>query len=246
MTTKSYSRSARTLAAAAAVVGLLAVALAAQPVPEKFLQCNSDINLTLTPLTAAPGATVQVMMQLVNGPSNDALNAPLPQDWSQITFFPDCASIGATMPPTCNPTSPVRLAFAGMATSNCVDTMMANTTGNPMAQMDGSVVFSFAPNKLRLPAAATANGTTTCTITFNTTLSPTAMGGASIDTLAVSTVNDCSVPLGLNSQADGSTTLTVMMMMPTVGTVALVILALSLLVGAFWLLRRRPVGGAIA
>lgn len=247
MSKKSFSRSARTLGSVAMVVGLLGATLAAQPVPEKALECNSDIDLDIAGSSFMPGATVNVQMRLDNGESNDAGNNPVAQQWTQITFFPDCTAIMPTNPATCSVNPMPLLVFdpGSASTPDCASTPM--TMVNP----DGSVVFTFNPTPLVLPAGTPAGmpggptGITSCQIDFTATIDAAAPDMTMINALAVSAQNNC-VGTGLVSFADGADTLTVMAPVPTLGAVAMVILLLTLLVGAWWLLRQQPLGGGLS
>ena len=102
--------------------------------------------------------------------------------------------------------------------------------------------FSFVPTPpaLTLPAAASAMGTTSCALVFDLMVDPMAPAGT-VDMEAV-TMGVCD-PTGvmLNSSATGTANLTISALVPTAPPHALVALAILLLVGGAYLLRRRQV-----
>lgn len=230
--------SRKTLGSCVAALGLgaLVLVLAAAPggaqIPEKVLECNSDIVLSFTTASFVPGATVGVEMEVVNGPSNDILDLPVTQDVTTITYYPDCSTITAGIPPTCTVNPAPQLAFVALTSNTC------GTMVNSAVAADGSVTFTFNPSPLTLAAAAVPAGTTTCSIFFNAQVPLTAASGATIDSLAVSGLNNCATAPPLDSVASGTSSL---MVVPTLGQVALIALGAILLVGAWLLLRRRPV-----
>ena len=199
----SASRRVGSVATALAVIALVSLAApgaATAQITPQALDCNSDLTIGLPPGPFAPGQTVAVTLTLVNGPSTDAGDNPVAQQFDKIDFFPSCTT---TIPCVVNPALPV--AFA-----NAVSTTCAVTSPWTINLLPGGIFveFSFLPNPpaLTLPAAASALDTTTCDLVFDVTINPAAPNGSV--PIEASTAGVCDVT-GLDSSAVASANITV-------------------------------------
>lgn len=201
----------------------------------KALDCNSELIINL-PMDAAPGATIPVTLEVVNGVSTDAADNNVEQLFKAITFWPSCTN---TLP--CVPDPALPISFVGPVSTDCaVDDPW---TATPMAGGE-MIEFTFSGGTgpdtaaLTLPAAAMPMGVSTCSLVFEVKIDDAFAGTTAMQ---ATTMGVCD-PRGLmlNSSADATADLTVV---PTLGEIALVVLALLLGVAAWFSLRRR---GAVA
>ena len=221
----------------------------------KALDCNSDLQIDL-PDMVMPNTTVQATLRVVNGLATDALNNNVEQRFEEIILYPSCLS---TLP--CDPDTSLPFSYAGAVSTTCsVDFPWNADTTDPNA-----VVFTFegglggtamgiggcpttAPptcvdgDALTLPAALTGEDTSECELVFELMVAPDFAGS---NDLQASTMGLCD-PEGeeLTSSAD-STARVSLVLVPTLGEMALILLAL-LLGASAWLVLRRREGGSPA
>ena len=215
----------RWLASAALLVGLLALALAPAPASAESSKnrandCNGDIQIDNGMVA---GAVVPVTLTVENGPSTDAMNAPVGQLFPTVSYYPNCSSTAGG----CTPAAGAEVDDATFAT-DCPGTVLP-----------GVVVTDGAGERVdftgtMLAAAGSATGTTSCQITFDVNLT----GGAGNYVSLASTDGACD-GTGLFSSSLGTSFLA-FAPVPTVGEIGLAALALLLLIiGSLMVLRRR-------
>ena len=109
-----------------------------------------------------PGETVPVTLTLTNGPSTDAMDVPVEQQFDSILFFPSCDT---TVP--CIPDPMLPMTFVAPVSTDCPVAFPWVVT--PLS--DGVVDFSFLPTPpgLTLPAGMP---TASCELVFHVLVDP--------------------------------------------------------------------------
>lgn len=220
--------------AALMALGLVLLPTVAGTAPQqtyRALDCNSDLDIGLPPMGIAPGATVPVTLMVTSGPSTDAANANVAQQFDTINFFPSCDNTLPCVPPA----APLPITFVGFVSNTCG--VMPTAT----AMAGGSQIeFSFPPNPpaLTLPAAPAGDATISCELVFDVLIDAGFTGTIDME----ATTSGVCDPGGLmlNSSAEATATVTVV---PTLGEYGLIALALLLVAASWFHLRRRAVTG---
>lgn len=230
MFSRSYGRRFLVAGVAFAVLALIGGPLAAQQ--QAPFECNANLAISLSNPSPLPGETVAVTLELINGPSNDAFDNPIPQDYSLVSFFPSCLS---TLP--CTEDTAAVASFSAVTSNTCgvmvTATSLVVPPGTP-PQTD----LTFTPDPLMVPAPPNNAGTASCQIVLDVVINPAAMPGQT-NNMEANTVGTCTLGSGTPQGASATATLTVGAVVPTLGEVAFVILALILAAGSWIILRRR-------
>ena len=252
MLTSRQGGSLRSVALAVLVLSILATPVAAQ-IPQKALECNSEIQVVLgTPTAVSGGHEIPVTLTVVNKLSRDATNTNITQDFSQVNFRGSCTSTGP-----CSPDAALPLTYvAGSYDSTAANSCPMNTSVVPSG---GDVAFNFATPFTLMPSTTgtcppadtdptpgepNPHTTCDCVVQFKMLLASGAMPatGNSGFPVEATTVGTCDFG-GLQSSAAVTTILNPV---PTMGEAALLALTLLMLAGAAAILRRRSVAGGLA
>ncbi len=184
-------------------------------------ECNSDILIDVAPTMLAVNQTATVTLTVTNTLSRDAADMGIDQVVDNVTYTGHCQT-----PPGLPCDSEVTdnaFAYLGSVGGSC--------PGVVPNEMNGVVTFDFVPDLVLTTPTPAAE--VSCTITFD--VAYTAAGDFPIQT---TTMGVCQ---GGTFQSDTTVTsaVTVSEPVPTTGEVALAILALLLVGGAWLTLRRR-------
>lgn len=244
----------RALALAVLVLSILATPVAAQ-IPQKALECNSEIQILLgTPAPVTGGHEIPVTLTVVNKLSRDAVNTNVTQDFSQVNFKGSCTMTGPCMSDPALPLTYIPGSYNASATNSCP----MNTSVVPSG---GDVAFNFATPFTLMPSTVGAcppaaadptpgepnpHTTCDCVVEFKMLLASGAMPatGNSGFPVEATTMGTCDI-LGGGFQSSATAT-TILNPVPTMGEAALLALTLLMLAGAAAILRRRSVAGGLA
>lgn len=253
MLTTRLGGSLRALALAVPVLLVLAAPVAAQ-VPQKALECNSEIQILLgTPTAVSGGHEIPVTLTVVNGLSRDAVDTNVTQDFSQVNFRGSCTMTGPCMPDAALPLTYVAGSYNSSATNSCPGNTGVVPSGGDVA-FDFATPFTLMPstNGTCPPAAAdpspgepNPHTTCDCVVEFRMLLTSGAMpaSGNTGFPVEATTMGTCDFLTGFQSSASATTILNPV---PTMGEAALLALTFLMLAGAAAILRRRSVAGGLA
>lgn len=233
MTTRSYLVSSRLAFSACLLLVLIsgsllmADELGTQDIP---LNCNSDIQISES-VDAVDPALFHVALTIESTESNDVADSPVTQSFPTVTFFPSCSS---TVP--CVPAPGVDF-VGGSGSSNCPQAF------NMAAAGPNQVDFTFTPDlELGPNAGPTPADATSCNIFFDVRVNP-APAVATTFLIEATTNGVCNIPGfppdTFTSSATGTDDVDFVPAVPTMGEIALAILAVLLLTGSMVMLRRR-------
>ncbi len=190
--------------------------------------CNSNLSIAFSPAMPAVGGTVAVTLTISNDPDTQDVGGMLiGQDFATVSYFPSCLS---TIPCVVDPAMPASFVPGSQSTTCGPGTMKPNDAG-------GQVDFNFTPAPGFTIAPAGSPGDS-CTISFDVQIDPAAMNGATVMSEAT-TAGICTIGGAAGTNVSASTDTAVYSLVPTLGQIALAILALLLAVGSWHILRRR-------
>ena len=188
-------------------------------------ECNGDITINTGMIV---GTTLPVTLEIENGPSNDAADNPVAATFDPINYWGSCSSTGP-----CVPAAGVTF-IDGSETTTCPGTFDGTAAPSGAGEV---VTFNFGPSGLVLGPAATSQGLTTCTISFDVMVP--APGPTQQTFLSEAGTDVVCAVTGLQISSSDSVAIIIDPAVPTVGEVGLAVLALILLGGSLVMIRRR-------
>ena len=231
MLTTRLGGSLRALALAVTVLSVLATPVIAQ-VPQKALECNSEIQILLgTPTAVTGGHEIPVTLTVVNGLSRDAVDTNVTQDFSQVNFRGSCTMTGPCMPDAALPLTYITGSYNSTAANSCpMNTTVVATAGD--VEFNFATPFTLMPSTAGScpPAAAdptpgepNPHTTCDCVVEFKMLLASgaTPATGNSGFPVEATTMGTCDFLTGFQSSA---TATTILNPVPTMGEAALLAL----------------------